>query len=43
MYGYINGTVAIVESNYIVIDNNGDADAIIKYTNGQFGREICSS
>ena len=23
MYGYINGTVAIVESNYIVIDNNG--------------------
>lgn len=23
MYGYINGTVTIVESNYIVIDNNG--------------------
>ena len=29
-----------IGARQIVIDNNGDADAIIKYTNGQFGREI---
>ena len=28
------------KARQIVIDNNGDADAIIKYTNGQFGRAI---
>lgn len=29
-----------ISARQIVIDNNGDADAIIKYSNGQFGREI---
>lgn len=29
-----------ISARQIVIDNNGDADAIIKYTSGNFGREI---
>ena len=29
-----------IDARQIVIDNNGDADAIIRYSNGQFGRKI---
>lgn len=39
-YDNLNRIDAGIGARQIVIDNNGDADAIIKYTNGQFGREI---